>query len=93
MEPFGSGQLLVVGDVAEPFLGLGAAEHARLSRVVDRIVHAAAIVNHVLEYEHLFASNVAGTAEVIRLALSGRPKAAPMRVGIPRPKRIPIQAA
>jgi fatty acid CoA ligase FadD9 len=31
-------------------------------------------VNHMLAYEHLFAPNVAGTAELVRLALSTRQK-------------------
>ena len=46
---------VVVGDVAERRLGLSAAEFDRLADEVDRIVHPAALVNHVLDYEHLFA--------------------------------------
>jgi fatty acid CoA ligase FadD9 len=41
---------------------------------VDLIVHPAAHVNHVLPYNQLFAANVAGTAELIRLALTTRLK-------------------
>ncbi len=38
------------------------------------IVHPAALVNHVLPYSQLFGPNVAGTAELIRLALTSRIK-------------------
>jgi fatty acid CoA ligase FadD9 len=65
---------VVVGDVGEAHLGLAADEFDRLAREVDRIVHPAALVNHVLDYEDLFEPNVAGTAEVIRLALTQRQK-------------------
>jgi fatty acid CoA ligase FadD9 len=41
---------------------------------VDLIVHAAALVNHVLPYSQLFGPNVAGTAQVIRLALTSKRK-------------------
>ncbi|GAA1871906.1 thioester reductase domain-containing protein [Pseudonocardia ailaonensis] len=61
---------VVVGDIAEPGLGLGAAEFARLTRDVDRIVHPAALVNHVFDYGYLFGPNVAGTASLIGLALT-----------------------
>lgn len=65
---------IVVGDVAAPGMGLDPDTFDRLATEVDRIVHPAALVNHVLDYEHLFAPNVAGVAEVIRLALSQRQK-------------------
>jgi fatty acid CoA ligase FadD9 len=45
-----------------------------LAHEVDRIVHPGALVNHILGYEDLFGPNVAGTAEVIRLALTQRQK-------------------
>jgi fatty acid CoA ligase FadD9 len=61
---------LVAGDVALSRLGLSEYAFARLASEVDRIVHPAALVNHVLGYEDLFEPNVAGTAEVIRLALT-----------------------
>jgi fatty acid CoA ligase FadD9 len=66
---------VVVGDVAEVALGLGESEYARLASEVDRIVHAAALVNHVLGYEYLFGTNVAGTAALIGLALTEQQKA------------------
>ena len=65
---------VVVGDVAEPRIGLTNADFDRLAGEVDRIVHPGALVNHVLDYEYLFGPNVAGTAELIRLALTHRRK-------------------
>ncbi|MET8576768.1 carboxylic acid reductase [Streptomyces sp. NPDC005012] len=65
---------VVAGDMAEPQLGLSDEVWRRLSGEVDRIVHAGALVNHVLPYHHLFDANVVGTAELIRLALTERLK-------------------
>ena len=65
---------VVVGDVAEPHLGVDDATYDRLARDVDRIVHPAALVNHMLDYEYLFGPNVAGTAELVALALTHRQK-------------------
>lgn len=65
---------VIAGDIGEPDLGLDEATWSRLGRSVDLIVHAAALVNHVLPYEQLFGPNVAGTAEVIRLAITTRIK-------------------
>ena len=65
---------VVVGDVAEPRLGLDPSTFDRLAGEVDRIVHPAALVNHVLEYDRLFGPNVLGTAELLGLALADRRK-------------------
>ncbi|MEV0761753.1 carboxylic acid reductase [Nocardia sp. NPDC050435] len=65
---------VVAGDVGEPNFGLDEPGWTRLAETVDRVVHSAALVNHVLPYRQLFGPNVAGTAEVIRLALSARLK-------------------
>ncbi|HWO62404.1 MAG TPA: thioester reductase domain-containing protein, partial [Umezawaea sp.] len=62
------------GDVGSSRLGLDERAWLRLADEVDLIVHAAARVSHVLPYESLFAPNVFGTAEVIRLALTARRK-------------------
>lgn len=62
------------GDLAATNLGVGTATWNRLAQSVDLIVHAAAMVNHVLPYSQLFGPNVVGTAEVIRLATSKRLK-------------------
>ncbi len=65
---------VLAGDIAEPRLGLDEATWERLTGEVDLIVHAGALVNHVLPYRHLFDANVLGTAELIRLSLTKRLK-------------------
>ncbi|MBW1601480.1 thioester reductase domain-containing protein [Streptomyces sp. JJ66] len=65
---------VLTGDIAEPRLGLDEATWERLTSEVDLIVHAGALVNHVLPYHHLFDANVVGTAELIRLSLTNRLK-------------------
>ncbi|MGD9793041.1 MAG: thioester reductase domain-containing protein [Acidimicrobiia bacterium] len=65
---------VLAGDVVDPMFGLSSVEYERLATEVDRIVHPAALVNHVLDYEFLFEPNVAGTAELIGLALHHRMK-------------------
>lgn len=61
---------VLVGDLGQPHLGLNQDTWAELAQSVDLIVHAGALVNHALPYDQMFAPNVAGTAEVIRLALT-----------------------
>jgi fatty acid CoA ligase FadD9 len=65
---------VLAGDIGSPMLGLDAGTWARLARTVDLIVHPAAHVNHVLPYNQLFAANVVGTSEVIRLAITSNLK-------------------
>jgi fatty acid CoA ligase FadD9 len=65
---------VVPGDIALPHLGLDEPTWMRLADAVDLIVHPAAHVNHVLPYNQLFPANVAGTAELIRLAITARLK-------------------
>ncbi len=65
---------VVAADVSAPKLGLDDATWRRLAAGTDQIVHAAALVNHVLPYSRLFAPNVAATAGLIELALTGRTK-------------------
>ncbi|GAA5092488.1 carboxylic acid reductase [Nocardia iowensis] len=62
------------GDIGYPNLGLGEDDWRHLAGTADLIVHAAALVNHVLPYDQLFGPNVVGTAEIIRLALTERIK-------------------
>jgi len=69
------GRLCVLpGDMSEPGLGLDESVWHELAEQVELIVHAAAMVNHVLPYDQLFGPNVTGTAEVIRFALTRRRK-------------------
>lgn len=65
---------VIAGDMAEAQLGVSDRIWERLTHEVDLVVHAGALVNHVLPYNHLFEANVLGTAEVIRLALSQQMK-------------------
>jgi fatty acid CoA ligase FadD9 len=61
---------VLAGDLGEPNLGLDGATWDRLCADVDLIAHPAALVNHMLPYDQLFGPNVAGTAELIRLAVT-----------------------
>ena len=65
---------VLAADISEPLLGLDPPIYDRLASEVDQIVHAAALVNHILPYQHLFGPNVVGTAELIGLALARRQK-------------------
>ena len=65
---------VVAGDASQPLLGLGEEKFNEFAERVDRISHVGALVNHRLAYEHLFGPNVAGTAEIIRLAITARKK-------------------
>ena len=62
------------GDKGEADLGLDAQTWQRLADTVDLIVDPAALVNHVLPYSELFGPNALGTAELIRIALTGKQK-------------------
>nr|WEH02137.1 carboxylic acid reductase [Expression vector JGI_C10] len=62
------------GDVGQGRLGLDQDMWKSLTEDIDLIFHPAALVNHVLPYDQLFGPNVAGTTELIRLALTGRTK-------------------
>lgn len=65
---------VLAGDLGEFRLGLGEDTWRRLVDEVDAIVHPGALVNHMLPYDQLFGPNVVGTAELIRLAITGRIK-------------------
>ncbi|MFI1582560.1 carboxylic acid reductase [Embleya sp. NPDC020630] len=65
---------VLAGDIGRERLGLDADTWRWLTEEVDRVFHLAALVNHVLPYDQLFGPNVAGTAELIKLALTGRIK-------------------
>jgi fatty acid CoA ligase FadD9 len=67
--------VVVAGDKSDLHLGLDEATWAWLAETVDLIIDPAALVNHMLPYPQLFDSNVVGTAELIRLALSHHQKA------------------
>jgi fatty acid CoA ligase FadD9 len=65
---------VIAGDKGEANLGLDTQTWQRLADTVDLIVDPAALVNHVLPYSELFGPNALGTAELIRIALTGKQK-------------------
>ncbi|WP_156737804.1 non-ribosomal peptide synthetase, partial [Mycobacterium scrofulaceum] len=65
---------VIAGDKGAANLGLDERTWQRLVDTVDLIVDAAALVNGALPYSELFGPNVVGTAELIRLALTGKLK-------------------
>ena len=58
----------IVGDLAEPRLGLPGDDFERLGSVLDVIYHFGAQVNFIYPYDQLRAVNVGATRELIRLA-------------------------
>jgi thioester reductase-like protein len=65
---------VICGDLAEPDLGIGGAAFQRLAEGVDAIVHNGALVNYIRTYDALRPANVAGTSELLRLALTAHQK-------------------
>lgn len=65
---------VIAGDKGDANLGLDQEVWQRLADTVDVIVDPAALVNHVLPYSELFGPNALGTAELIRVALTGKIK-------------------
>ncbi|MFE2698691.1 type I polyketide synthase [Streptomyces mirabilis] len=63
---------VVVGDLAEPTLGLAPEHFDDLARTVDAVYHAGAAVNWVQPYATVRAANVGGTEEILRLAARHR---------------------
>ena len=64
----------VLGDLAQPLLGLEPAAFDLLASTVDAIYHTAAHINHIAAYEQLKAVNVNGSVEILRLAAQNRLK-------------------
>ncbi len=65
---------VLCGDLSRPAFGLAESEWRSLLQETETVYHNAALVNYLLEYRQLRAANVSGTAQVIDLALTGRPK-------------------
>jgi thioester reductase-like protein len=65
---------VICGDLASPRLGLSDRVWSQLADTVDTIVHNAARVDYVLDYDALRPSNVEATRELIRLARAVRRK-------------------
>ncbi|MBS4729960.1 thioester reductase domain-containing protein [Mycobacterium sp. SM1] len=66
---------VICGDLAAPGLGIGEAGYRRLAESVAAVVHNGALVNYVRTYDALRPTNVAGTHELLRLAMTARRKA------------------
>jgi amino acid adenylation domain-containing protein/thioester reductase-like protein len=73
-EAFAGRIVSVLGDLAEPLLGLASGTFQRLAAEVDIIYHNGALVNFVYPYEAHKPANVLGTQEVLRLAATVRLK-------------------
>jgi amino acid adenylation domain-containing protein/thioester reductase-like protein len=61
------------GDLGRPGLGLDEAAWEHLARTCDLVLHNGALVNLLFSYAAHRASNVVGTAELLRLAMAARP--------------------
>jgi thioester reductase-like protein len=58
----------VIGELAQPLLGLSSEQFRRLAGKLDVIYHNGALVNFIYPYHELKATNVLGTQEILRLA-------------------------
>ncbi|MFC4126270.1 amino acid adenylation domain-containing protein [Nocardia rhizosphaerae] len=65
----------VPGDLAAPRFGLTPEDWTELAVRIEAIYHNGAKVNHLDSYESLRPANVAGTVEILRLAVETRVKA------------------
>ena len=64
----------ICGDLSRTNLGLTTAQWGRLAESVSAIYHNGAWVNYLFDYAAMRPANVGGTNEIIRLAMSHRPK-------------------
>jgi acyl carrier protein len=58
----------VLGDLAQPRLGLSESQYEALTSEIDCIYHNGAFVNLIYPYSALRAANVLGTQEILKLA-------------------------
>ncbi|WP_414528769.1 thioester reductase domain-containing protein [Nodularia chucula] len=73
-EKFNSRIIAIVGDLAQPLLGIDAEQFHILAGNIDVIYHSAALLNYVYPYSALKTANVLGTQEVLRLACQTKVK-------------------
>ncbi|MBD2294657.1 thioester reductase domain-containing protein [Anabaena sphaerica FACHB-251] len=64
----------IVGDLAQPLLGISAEQFENLAANIDTIYHSGALLNYVYPYSALKTANVLGTQEVLRLACKTKVK-------------------
>ena len=70
----GSRVVEIVGNLSKGLFGMAPLDFMRLSNALDLVVHAGAIVNHLVSYDDLYQTNVGSTFEILKLALMGRIK-------------------
>ncbi|HYW19235.1 MAG TPA: thioester reductase domain-containing protein [Nodularia sp. (in: cyanobacteria)] len=73
-EKFNSRIIAIVGDLAQPLLGIDSEQFHILAGNIDTIYHSAALLNYVYPYSALKTANVLGTQEVLRLACQTKVK-------------------
>ena len=73
-EKFNSRIIAIVGDLAQPLLGIDSEQFQILASNIDVIYHSAALLNYVYPYSALKTANVLGTQEVLRLACQTKVK-------------------
>ncbi|NDJ19426.1 type I polyketide synthase [Myxacorys almedinensis] len=67
-ERFSSRIILVLGDLAQPQLGLSAEQFETLASQIDSIYHNGALLNYIYPYSKFKPINVLGTQEILKLA-------------------------
>lgn len=65
---------IVTGDLSTPNLGLAEKQYNMLCKTIDIIIHAAANIHHIYDYDQLKSTNVEGTLELLKIAGSRKPK-------------------
>ncbi len=73
-EKFNSRIIAIVGDLAQPLLGIDSEQFHILASHIDTIYHSAALLNYVYPYSALKTANVLGTQEILRLACQTKVK-------------------
>lgn len=59
---------IIIGDIEKEMFGLGEDEYFAYTRKINSVIHCAANVSHVADYEKMYKTNVTGTKNVIRFA-------------------------
>ncbi len=65
---------VICGDLTKPSLGLSDPVWLQLAETIDTVVHNAAWVDYILDYDTLRPANVEGTRDLLRLACAARRK-------------------
>jgi len=65
---------IVVGDLAQPNLGIDQEIYKKLSKTITHIYHSASYLNSMVSYEILKEVNVGGVKEVLKFASTSIPK-------------------